>query len=286
MDEMDQAVFQQRASGEAEMANAGGPGAGFDFGRVFQHTVGAIRHNATTFAILALVLAGVPTLLSSFGVADLMRLVPTAAGSAGPPDLQALSGGLGLAGFGGLISLVTNAVLQGAIIYGAAAYLNGRDDGFSACLGAGLRSCLPLIGLSLLTIIALMVGFVLFIVPGIMMGVAWVVSAPALVVERTGVFGAFSRSADLTRGRRWPIFGLLLLYFIAVYVVQQVLLSLIGMAFVAATPQMRILDQLPVSAVVGVVVSVVSAAGVAAIYYELRSIRDGSGPEALAAVFD
>jgi hypothetical protein len=30
----------------------------------------------------------------------------------------------------------------------------------------------------------------------------------------------------------------------------------------------------------------VSAAGVAAIYYELRSTREGSGPEALAAVFD
>jgi hypothetical protein len=131
-----------------------------------------------------------------------------------------------------------------------------------------------------------MVGFVLFIVPGIMMAVAWVVSTPALVVERTGVFGAFSRSADLTRGRRWQIFGLLFLYFIAISVVQQVLLGVVGAAFVAATPQIRLLDQLPVSAVVGVVVSVVSAAGVAAIYYELRSTREGAGPEALAAVFD
>jgi hypothetical protein len=44
--------------------------------------------------------------------------------------------------------------------------------------------------------------------------------------------------------------------------------------------------QLPIGAALGVITSVLSSAGVAAIYYELRSTREGAGPEALAAVFD
>jgi hypothetical protein len=122
------------------------------------------------------------------------------------------------------------------------------------------------------------------------MGVAWIVAAPALVVERTGVFGAFTRSAQLTRGRRWPIFGVTILYVVAFGFVQQVFLNIAGAtgASVAtgASPLTVLPTQLPISAVLGVVASVVTAAGVAAIYYELRVTREGVGPEALAAIFD
>ncbi len=38
--------------------------------------------------------------------------------------------------------------------------------------------------------------------------------------------------------------------------------------------------------VIQVAESLVGAAGVASIYYELRSIKDGVGPSALASVFD
>jgi hypothetical protein len=165
-------------------------------------------------------------------------------------------------------------------------YLNGRAASLGACLTTGLRYCLPLIGLMLLMWLAVGFGFLLLIVPGAMMAVAWAVAIPALVVERTGVFGAFSRSADLTRGRRWAVFGLLLLYFILSEVVRQVLVNLYGAVFAAANQQAALLHQLPVNGVVQVSFSVIASAGMAAIYYELRAIREGVGPEALAAVFD
>ncbi len=267
------------------MTNTTGPQDRFDLARVIQHAIGAIRYNAASFAILALLLAGAPALVSTIGLVGLLGKVMTMSGT-GAPDLRGLGQGVTLTFAGGLIGLIANAVLQGAIIYGTASYLNGRAASFGDCLGAGLRRCLPLIGLMLLMIPALVVGFVLFFVPGVMMGVAWIAAAPALVVERTGVFGAFSRSADLTRGRRWPIFGLLLLYFIVISIVQQVIINLAGAAFAAATPRAMLLHQLPIGAALGVVVSVLASAGIAAIYYELRVSREGVGPEALAAVFD
>jgi hypothetical protein len=38
--------------------------------------------------------------------------------------------------------------------------------------------------------------------------------------------------------------------------------------------------------VLQIIQSLIAAAGVASIYYELRSTKDGIGPESLAAVFD
>jgi hypothetical protein len=56
-----------------------------------------------------------------------------------------------------------------------------------------------------------MLGFVLFVVPGIVVGVLLAVSVPALVVEGTRVRDALFRSWNLVAGRWWHTFGTLLL---------------------------------------------------------------------------
>jgi uncharacterized membrane protein len=73
---------------------------------------------------------------------------------------------------------------------------------------AGLVVVLPLIGLGILHSLAVAVGFMLLIVPGVMLYMMWSVAAPALVAERNSVFAAFGRSRFLTRGARWKIFAL------------------------------------------------------------------------------
>src|SRR3546814_19979116 len=47
----------------------------------------------------------------------------------------------------------------------------------------------------------------------------WAVVAPALVEERTGVFGAFGRRRELTKGARWKVFGLELILLVAMWIV-------------------------------------------------------------------
>lgn len=263
-----------------------------DFGRIIKHTFGAIQHNAASFAILAAVLAGLPALLSISGVIGFLGQASrfSTRGGAGP-DLAAAVGAMAapgaLFGVGGLIGLITNAILQGAIIFGAASYFNGRPASLRECFNAGGRSCLPLIGLFIVMGVAVFFGLLFFIVPGVMMALAWVAATPVLVVERTGVFGALGRSADLTRGRRWPILGLVVLSSFAIGIVQNIVTGIVGGLFSAgASPLGQLTAQLPVGAVIGVAASVVTSTGVAALYYELRSTREGIGPEALAAVFD
>jgi hypothetical protein len=261
-------------------------GGQFDIGRVVRHTFGAIAHNAGSFAILSIAFAGVPTLIWSLGLGQGVALMRGAVRGGAAPDLAMLGTDLLLVLGGFVVSIVASAILQGAIVYGAACYLNGRPASLDDCLATGLKRCLPLVGLEIVAGVAIAFGFMLFFVPGIMMFVAWSVAVPALVVERTGVFGGLGRSAELTRGRRWAVFGLLFLVWVAVLIVGQLAQAVFGLIAPVADPAVQTLRQLPLSGVIGLVVSVVTASGYAALYYELRSAREGVGPEALAAVFD
>jgi hypothetical protein len=58
----------------------------------------------------------------------------------------------------------------------------------------------PLVAVSILFGIGVGIGFVLPIIPGLMLLVIWSVVAPVTVLERVGVLAAFGRSGELVRG--------------------------------------------------------------------------------------
>jgi hypothetical protein len=72
---------------------------------------------------------------------------------------------------------------------------------------------------SLLFGIGVGIGFVLLIVPGLILTVIWSVVAPVTVLERPGVFAAFGRSQELVRGNGWNVFGVIVIVFLLVAVV-------------------------------------------------------------------
>jgi hypothetical protein len=80
----------------------------------------------------------------------------------------------------------------------------------------------PLVGVSILFGIAVGVGFVLLIIPGLILLTIWSVVAPVTVVERPGVFAAFGRSRQLVRGNGWNVFAVIALVFLAVIVISAV----------------------------------------------------------------
>jgi hypothetical protein len=268
------------------MASAAAPVSRFDLGRVVERTFASIGRNFAVFLLLALLLSGIPALATGVllaiagGQAD-----QSTSGVSDPTTLIAI--GASLSGFVFLVGAVASFILQAAIVYGTIADLNGRRAEFSECLSTGLRSWFWLFLLAIVVVVAEVFGYILFIVPGLMMTVAWMVAVPAQVVERTGVFGAIGRSAELTRGHRWPIFGLLIIYLIGVGVLQGSIPAIISIAAASLSPTtMRAATQIVTQPLLAVTTSLIGAAGVASIYYELRSTREGIGPEALAAIFD
>ena len=181
-------------------------------------------------------------------------------------------------------------VLQAAIIHITVLDLNGRRPPLGESLAVGLREFLPLIAISILYTLGVALGMLLLIVPGFILICTWVVVLPVRVVERTGITETFGRSRALTRGHRWSIFFLLLIY-IGIEIVIGVIIG----AFTGVVGQPLGTEELLSAAgavsLIGQIVSntlnsIILTAGLAALYYELRVTKEGIGPEALASVFD
>jgi hypothetical protein len=272
---------------------------GVQIGRVISRLAGAIGRNLVLIFGLAVLLVGVPGAMLAFAQIGVMGDLLGASGASNPDAVfnnlfSPLRVGLGVAGV--LIGIVGNAALQGAVIHASVSDLSGKKATFGECLATGLRFILPLFCIGLIVGFCCFFGYLVFIVPGVLLGLAWCVAAPAEVVERTGIFAALSRSAELTRNHRAAIFALIIIFFVGVFIVQMVFnaVDTIGFGFSGAVitrggvPDMRnfFAVQSVVAVILQVVVSSLAAAGLAAIYFELRQVKEGVGAEQLAAVFD
>lgn len=250
---------------------AGGTGR-FDLGRVMERTFTVIGRNFATFLLAAIVLVGIPSII-------------TVIGQGGTPFPQTLRGwGVMLTGW--LLSLIGTYLLQAAIVHVTVNSLNNRPVGLRAALGRAGGRLLPILGLSVLIFLATIVGTMLLIVPGVIIAILWCVAVPALVVERRSILSSLQRSRDLTRGFRWPIFGLFVIYMIVATVISGTVtgISVATGGTLEGTP--NILVSLVFTPLISIVQGIVGSAGIAAVYHELRTAREGVGADELAAVFD
>jgi hypothetical protein len=193
--------------------------------------------------------------------------------------------------FGGLlVNMIMSFVLQGALTRAAVDDLSGSGVRFGAAIGDGLRYFFPLLIVAIFVGIGTMLGFLLLVVPGIILAVRWAVTAPVVVLEQAGPTNSMGRSAELSEGHRWAIFGLLLIYIVFAYTAQ-ILLGVVMAAFgMGDASLMTTMDGLGLafliaSAAVSAIISLVSTVGTAALYFELRRVKEGVGVSELAKVF-
>ena len=161
-------------------------------------------------------------------------------------------------------------------------HFNDETTTVGDSMRVGLKYMLPLFGFGLLSILALCLGLIMMIIPGIVLMIMWYVGAPVIVVEGGGVSDAFSRSVQLTEGYKgWILlFFLLLILFSAMFGgITGVLVVSVGFGSVLVVTSL-------VEAIAQMGSAVLFAAAVAAVYYELRFLKEGIGPESIAAVFD
>jgi uncharacterized membrane protein len=111
----------------------------------------------------------------------------------------------------------------------------------------------------------------------------WYVTIPVVVLERLGPIGAMKRSQELTKGSRWSIFFLILIVGMASSVLN---FALTGFNLNAVSGFETSLQTLIPQTLLSLLVSVVSGVGVATVYSELRSMKEGLGEDQLAAIFD
>jgi hypothetical protein len=107
----------------------------------------------------------------------------------------------------------------------------------------------------------------------------WFVAVAACVVDRRGPFSSLGRSAQLTKGHRWRVFGLILLLFVAssvVSIVIELLFRPLGSLIVS------FIASLAWSAIWGAFYAIV----VAVSYHDLCVAKEGMDIEQIASVFD
>jgi uncharacterized protein UPF0259 len=142
----------------------------------------------------------------------------------------ATTGSLALVAIGALISIVATVLYTGYVVKLVQDVRDGRRD-FS--VGELFSAAAPYIGTlflnGLLAGIAITIGFILIIVPGLILITIWSVIAPSIVVEDRGVIEAFGRSRELVRGSGWNVFGAIVLAFLIVIAVS-IVAGLIGSA--------------------------------------------------------
>ena len=189
------------------------------------------------------------------------------------------SGRLIITGIASIVSAILAFMIQGAIVFGATNEMRGRPFSIGDALSKGLARFLPLLGVAIVCGVAIVIGFALLIVPGLILLCIWYAAGAVCVVEQRGVFASMSRSAELSKGYRWKILGLLLIVGIATAVVEGVIAGVgraVGGALVGSL--VVLIVQLYATAFGSVLVALV--------YYCLRSIKEGIDIDRIADVFD
>jgi hypothetical protein len=198
-------------------------------------------------------------------------------------DSRTHQGGFHSTGLLSLLNFVIAGIAQLAVggLLQFLSFHSLRQDGTST--GAALakigRRLGPMILTAIATYIIVLVGFILLIVPGILFALGLSVSITVCLMEDRGVGESLSRSRALTSGYRGRIFLAFLLFAVVSMIV-------VGIAALIA----KAIGSIAVSYVLMILaeglVTAFAASMIAAIYYNLRVLKDGVGISDIAAVFD
>jgi hypothetical protein len=250
----------------------------FTIGRALGDSIGIFARNAIWL---------VPVACAARAV---VLLAPEPAEDGGPPDWQDLF-------LGNLSDALASGLADAAIILGILQILRG----YRASIGdmmAGFRFVIPLVVATAIvnlpwTALGIVdqvwesegdtesvVRWLLVYAIALVFYVHCAVATQAIVIERIGPVAGLVRSVRLTKGRRWAIFGLIMIPFVIVMV-------LYGGA--AMVPELVAADEWLVDAL-DYFISATSTAYFAVLttilYYDLRREKEGADSGELARVFD
>jgi hypothetical protein len=190
--------------------------------------------------------------------------------------LLGLAGGIGLF-LGWIINLIAAFLVQAALVKAVQDVRDGRVDlNLGETVSAVLPYLLPVAAASILAGIGISIGFILIIVPGLVLLTFWSLIVPSIVIGGEGVFGSFGKSWRTVRGYAWHVFGTYVLVFLILIVFNIVLgLVLLALPLVARNFISNVIS--------GTLVAPFLALVVTLIYYRLTTVHEarnpgGSGP--------
>jgi uncharacterized membrane protein len=237
----------------------------FRVGKVINRSVAVLSRNLLPFFIVTLI-AYLP----------LVVLERAQAAAQNARDVTLI---LILSGVSFVLLMLLSMLAQAVILQAAFQDMRRQPVNLVESLKNGLRRFFPIIGLALLMGVLLVLGFMLLIFPGFMLYCMWFVALPVCIVERLGPWKSMKRSAELTKGHRWKIFGLLIILMIAGSIVA----GLVEFGLVALVGDIvGMIGKLIINALWAAFSSVL----ISVTYHDLRVAKEGIDIEQIASVFD
>jgi len=240
----------------------------FRLGSVLGRGFGVYFKNLVPFTVLSLIIYS-------------PLLIYTAMILSGDPNLKALER---FQVVSSIAVIILPLIATAAMMYGVFQQLRGQHAGIGACLAVGLKRMLPVLGVGILAGLCIVGGAILLIVPGVILACMLWVAVPVAVVERPGVMASLKRSAELTKGYRWQIFGILVILGVINFVAGKVLetMFLDPETITWAKVKTYFYGAIAVHVLYSALQAVVTAVG----YHDLRLAQDGIDVAELESVFD
>jgi hypothetical protein len=211
-----------------------------------------------------------------FAIAFVPALVSAVlAGAADPvPSTGVTAGQL----WSGLVDLVLGTFVAGVLCLIALDAAFGKRHEIGDYLRQAARHFLPLLVFGLLLSLAMAIGLVFLVLPGLYVAGRYLPYVPATVFEDRGWEGT-SRAEELTRGYRWPLVGALVVFGAMVLAFVLVIGLFVGMG----TGTLGRVPTMLVGAAVTAACYAVFATFTAVVYLRLRALREGLSPSDIAA---
>ncbi len=171
-----------------------------------------------------------------------------------------------------LIGLIATTLFTGMVVELVADIQDGRRD---ASPGQLLKAVMPVLGqlilVGILAGVGILIGFILIIIPGLILITIWSVAAPVVVLEHPGAVRALGRSRELVRGNGWQVFGVILVLDILVVVVASIIEAIGDSAGTGVGIVVRV--------IVGILTAPLAALAASVLYFELRGKATRSGEQ-------
>jgi len=258
----------------------------FTFESVFGRFFRLIGDNIVLFAVLGLVLNVLPVLASNMAMFSFMGVTQqTWALKAYQFTVENWATGIGITLVAAAFNIFSMALITEIAIVRAV----GKPADIGTAIQHSLGNIVPLFIIGLMVTLIMIGGFLLLIVPGIMFIMAACVAIPAYVGQPgLGLWGAVQRSFELTKGHRWMIFAIFLVFGIVVGIISNVVMRpMLGGTLAEMTAGNDPgLGFFLVQSLVGGALGLLNQVFVVALYICLRETKDKLAPDQAASLFE
>lgn len=253
-----------------------------DFGDVLDFSIRLyLKHAPTFIAIYAIVMLPMQGILIVARL-PLLQMAGTAAESLTPEQaMSLLTASLASLMLALVVFLIGQPIVLGAVTRAVADAYLGQRPGLRRAYSQVAKRFWPLIGAVLFRGLVVCVGLVCCLLPGIWLQIALLVVPAAVVVEGVGASEALRRSYGLVAGHWWKCFGVIVIFMIAVSVVDSAAGFAFG-AFSGSADPTAVTLQWTVQAVADAVAGPLLLIAGTLLYFDLRIRKEGFDLQVMA----